>query len=97
VKELSENSKSEETPVNDTESDQTTTHIPKSSSPLPIDNETNSTIVNSDIDSTPSPFTSPIKLEQIIDGEQSTVEKENSSELCYNFLPENFHAEQVRF
>jgi len=72
----------------------------KSTSSAPIDVQPNSAITDKDNDHILSPFTSPIKLEQIIDNEQPIIEKvpstENSIEYFYDFQPENFHAEQVR-
>lgn len=69
-----------------------------SSSP-PINIKINSIITSDDSGCIPSPFTSPILLEQIIENEQSAVNNstttDNSNELFYDFKPENFHAEQV--
>ncbi|CAF3232740.1 unnamed protein product, partial [Rotaria sp. Silwood2] len=70
----------------------------KSSCSSPIDIKTKSTTTDNGIGQLPSAFTSPIELEQIIDNEQSTSDKNavtnNSTELFYDFRPENFHAEQ---
>ncbi len=87
------NTVTDETSVNDREP------ITKESSPSSeIDVKSNETVTTND--DIPSPFSSPIKLEQIIDNEQPIIEKdsstENPSEFFYDFQPDNFHAEQVR-
>ena len=47
---------------------------------------------NHTISPLPSPFSSPFKFQSISDQESSN---ESSSDYFYEFLPENFHAEQV--
>lgn len=92
----------DETSANDsqssTEPDQLKTNIIEPSSTSPIDIKVNETVTN---DNPPSPFTSPIKLEEINDNEKSTSENTssttgNSSEFFYDFRLENFHAEEVK-
>ncbi|CAF0858415.1 unnamed protein product [Rotaria sordida] len=93
----------EETSRNDVESSTelhlTEENTTKSSCLSPINIKTNSITTNNDNNNQiPSAFISPIKLEQIINDEQSTNDNntciDNSSELFYDFRPENFHAEQ---
>ena len=72
---------------------------PPSPSP-PIDIKSNATTSEIVIEPIPSPFSSPIKLESIVDRQSSTTtndaSNDNLSEYFYEFQPENFHAEQVR-
>jgi hypothetical protein len=93
---LKTSSTTDETSINDNqpvaESEPSETKPANSSSSSPIPIKTND--IPSDNVHIPSPFVSPIKLEQILDTEQSTTE--NSAEFFYNFQPENFHAEQVQ-
>lgn len=108
VKESDENlqtlSSTDETTVNDsqptTESDLSEANTAKTSPSTPIDIKQNGAITDKNNDYIPSPFTSSIKLEQIIDNEQPITKKDastdNSIEHFYDFCPENFHAEQVR-
>ena len=82
VKELHDNSQpsssKDETSINDTqpttESDPSEANTIKSTSSAPIDVKPNDT-TDKDNDDISSPFTSPIKLEQIIDNQQSSIEK----------------------
>ncbi|CAF1174331.1 unnamed protein product [Adineta steineri] len=84
----------DEPSVNETKSEVNTIEI---SSTVPIDIKTNGTTSN-DNSNLPSPFDGLFKIEPIVDSEESTNEKdpstENSIEYFYDFQPENFHAEQ---
>ncbi|CAF0961898.1 unnamed protein product [Rotaria magnacalcarata] len=68
------------------------------SSPLSIETNVITTDNNNDRHEIPSPFTSPIKFDDIINNEQSNIQsnpsKDDSNELYYDFQAENFHAEQ---
>jgi hypothetical protein len=94
----------DEPPINDTQSlnepNRSESNTTESSVSSTIDVRTNETITDTITDDIPSPFSSPIKLEQIVDNGQSTIEKDSStdnpSEFFYDFQQENFHAEQVR-
>ncbi len=90
--------------INDTQSstepDRLETNTTEPSLSSPIDVKTNGTITDNINDEIPSPFSSPIKLEQIVNNEPSVIKQDSStdnpSEFFYDFQPEHFHAEQVR-
>ncbi|CAF1121495.1 unnamed protein product [Rotaria sp. Silwood1] len=105
--ELNENFKTplsmDETSINNIQSS-TELHLSeenttKSTCSSSIDVKTNSIITDDNSnDDIPLAFTSPIKLEQIIDNEQLNSDNntctDNSSEFFYDFQSKNFHAEQ---
>lgn len=76
--------------------------VPETNTTAPIDIKPTGTTVSETVADTTndpiiSPFTLPIKLEQIVSNEPSGTTAENPSEYFYDFQAENFHAEQVSY
>ena len=71
--------------------------VPERNSTAPIDIKPTETTIDTTDNSIVSPFTSPVKLEQLVGNEALGTTADNSSEYFYDFQAENFHAEQVSY